>query len=48
MGMLSKAVKAGLVAKVVEEARKPHNQAKIKELVSKARAQAQARKSSSR
>jgi hypothetical protein len=44
MGMLSKAVKAGIVAKVVEEARKPQNQAKIKELVLKARAQAQARK----
>ncbi|HZG97512.1 MAG TPA: hypothetical protein VEY14_04545 [Nocardioidaceae bacterium] len=45
MGMLSKALKAGVVAKVVEQARKPENQAKIKEMVIKARAQAQARKS---
>ncbi len=44
MGMLSKAVKAGIVAKVVEEARKPQNQAKIKDLVLKARAHPQARK----
>jgi len=44
MGMLSKALKAGVVAKVVEQARKPENQAKIKELLLKARAQAQARK----
>ena len=45
MGMLSKALKAGVMAKVVEQARKPENQAKIKEMVIKARAQAQARKS---
>jgi hypothetical protein len=46
MGIVSKAVKAGVLAKVVEEARKPHNQQKIKDLIVKARAQAQARKGS--
>jgi len=33
MGLFSGAIKAGLVKKVVDEARKPHNQAKIKGLV---------------
>ena len=45
MGIVSKAMKAGVVAKVIDEARKPENQRKIKEMVAKARTQAQARKS---
>ena len=44
MGILSKAMKAGVVAKLVDEARKPENQRKMKEMIAKARA-AQARRS---
>ena len=33
MSFLGKAVKAGIAKKVVDEARKPHNQAKIKSFV---------------
>ena len=35
MGLLSGLVKAGIAKKVVDEARKPHNQAKIKSAVRK-------------
>ncbi len=34
MGFLSKALKSGIAVKVVNEARKPHNQQKIKDAVS--------------
>jgi hypothetical protein len=34
MSFLGKAMKAGIAKKVVDEARKPHNQAKIKQFVS--------------
>jgi hypothetical protein len=34
MGLLSKLTKAGVAKKVVDEARKPENQAKIKKAVS--------------
>jgi|GEM_PF-3354014 len=34
MGFLSKALKSGIAIKVVNEARKPHNQQKIKDAVS--------------
>ena len=37
MGLLSGLAKAGLAKKVFDEARKPQNQAKIKEMISKAR-----------
>ena len=33
MGMLRGLVKAGIAKKVIDEARKPHNQAKIKQFV---------------
>ncbi|MCV2488206.1 hypothetical protein OF117_02415 [Geodermatophilus sp. YIM 151500] len=33
MGLFSKAAKAGIAKKVIDEARKPHNQAKIKKFV---------------
>ena len=33
MSFLGKAMKAGIAKKVVDEARKPHNQAKIKQFV---------------
>ena len=33
MSFLGKAMKAGIAKKVVDEARKPHNQAKIKSFV---------------
>lgn len=33
MGFLSKALKSGIAVKVVNEARKPHNQQKIKDAV---------------
>jgi hypothetical protein len=33
MPFLKKAIKAGIAAKLVQEARKPHNQAKIKNMV---------------
>jgi hypothetical protein len=35
VGLLGKLGKAGVAKKVVDEARKPQNQAKIKDLVSK-------------
>jgi hypothetical protein len=35
MGLLGKLTKAGIAAKVVDEARKPKNQAKIKQLLSR-------------
>ena len=35
MGLLSGLAKAGVAKKVYDEARKPHNQAKIKSMVSK-------------
>ncbi len=34
-GMLRKVLASGLAAKVIQEARKPHNQAKIKEFIAK-------------
>lgn len=34
-GMLRKVLASGLAAKVLQEARKPHNQAKIKEFIAK-------------
>ena len=34
-GMLRKVLASGLAAKVIQEARKPQNQAKIKEMVAK-------------
>ena len=37
MGLINGLVKAGIAKKVIDEARKPANQAKIKGLVSKAR-----------
>ena len=37
MGIMSKLAKAGVAKKVVDEARKPQNQQKIKGLVAKAR-----------
>lgn len=33
MGLFGKAAKAGIAKKVVDEAKKPHNQRKIKDLV---------------
>jgi hypothetical protein len=33
MSFLGKAMKAGVAKKVVDEARKPHNQAKIKQFI---------------
>ena len=37
MGIMSKLTKVGIAKKVITEARKPENQAKVKGLVSKAR-----------
>jgi hypothetical protein len=37
MGILSGLVKVGLAKKVIDEARKPENQRKLKEVVAKAR-----------
>ncbi|SDX59192.1 hypothetical protein SAMN05660209_00794 [Geodermatophilus africanus] len=34
-GMLRKALMSGIAAKVIQEARKPQNQAKIKEFIAK-------------
>ena len=34
-GMLRKVLASGIAAKVLQEARKPHNQAKIKEFIAK-------------
>ena len=36
MGMLSGLLKAGVAKKVIDEARKPHNQQKIKNLIASA------------
>jgi hypothetical protein len=44
MGLLSKFVKAGVAKKVIDEARKPENQAKIKRGVEQARVYAAKRK----
>ena len=33
MGLLNGIIKAGIAKKVIDEARKPHNQAKIKQAV---------------
>ncbi len=44
MGIVSTVMKAGVVAKVVEEARKPENQQRVKDLVAKARGTVQARR----
>lgn len=33
MGMLSKLTKSGVAAKLIAEARKPHNQAKVRRMV---------------
>ena len=33
MGMVKKLMASGIAAKVIQEARKPHNQAKIKDFV---------------
>ena len=38
MGLLSGLLKAGLAKKVVDEARKPHNQQKAKDLLAQVRA----------
>ncbi len=38
MGLISKLTKIGIAKKVVDEARKPENQQKVKQLVGKARA----------
>ncbi len=38
MGLFSGLAKAGLAKKAIDEARKPHNQAKIKQLLAQARA----------
>lgn len=38
MGLFSGLAKAGLAKKAIDEARKPHNQAKIKSLIAQARA----------
>lgn len=35
MGLIGKLTKSGIAAKVVAEARKPHNQAKAKQLFTK-------------
>jgi hypothetical protein len=40
MKLLRSAIVAGIAKKVIDEARKPHNQAKIKGLVSQAMAKA--------
>ncbi|GAB2689967.1 hypothetical protein [Thalassiella azotivora] len=37
MGLLSKITKAGLAKKAYDEARKPHNQQKIKSMIAKVR-----------
>ena len=37
MGFLSKALKSGIAVKVANEARKPHNQQKVKDAVSSLR-----------
>ena len=37
MGLFSKFAKAGLAKKAFDESRKPHNQAKIKQAVAKAK-----------
>ncbi len=37
MGIMSKLTKIGIAKKVLDEARKPENQAKVKGMVSKAR-----------
>ena len=36
MGLLSGLIKAGVAQKVINEARKPHNQQKIKDLIASA------------
>jgi hypothetical protein len=37
MGLFSKLAKAGIAKRIVDEARKPENQRKVKDLVAKAR-----------
>lgn len=37
MGFLKNTIKAGLLAKAIDLARRPENQAKVKELIAKAR-----------
>ncbi|GAA3160033.1 hypothetical protein GCM10010531_09370 [Blastococcus jejuensis] len=37
-GMIKKLMASGIAAKVIQEARKPHNQAKIKDFVSQMQA----------
>lgn len=44
MGILSKFAKAGIAKKVVDQARKPENQAKVKRGVEQLRAKQAARK----
>ena len=43
MGLLSGLMKAGIAKKVFDEARKPHNQAKAKELVRQVSSKGQGR-----
>jgi hypothetical protein len=43
MKLLRSAIVAGIAKKVIDEARKPHNQAKIKEFISQATAKANKR-----
>lgn len=38
MGLLKSAIKAGIVAKAIDFARRPENQAKVKQMISQARA----------
>lgn len=45
MGLVKKAIKAGIAAKVIDTARRPENQAKAKELVAKAKQRANSRRS---
>lgn len=43
MGLIGKLAKAGIATKVIDEARKPQNQAKFKRLVSKVASKASRR-----
>ncbi len=44
MGLMSKAMKVGVVAKAVDVARKPENQQKAKDMLAKAQSKAKERK----
>lgn len=43
MGLISKLTKIGIAKKVVDEARKPENQQKVKQLVGKAKGRSSGR-----